>query len=143
MKKSKYKKCDRCSYDIQDEDGDIIEHYCIDNQEYLPPTKQSKMKPDLKKYLKQDSHYFSEGHLEGWYKAEYAGQLKKEVKYKLQNSHDTSLEIENAESELGRELKEKEKLRVVKKLNKSILSALVFKRKVAVGFFNSLGEFNL
>jgi hypothetical protein len=101
------------------------------------------MKPDLKKYLKQDLHYFSEGHLESWYRAEYAGQLKREVKYKLENTHDTSLEIENAESELGRELKEKEKLRVLKKLNKSVLGALVFKRKVAVGFFNSLGEFNL
>ncbi len=31
--------CDRCCFDIKDEDGDIIEHYCIDNELYLPPIK--------------------------------------------------------------------------------------------------------
>lgn len=31
-----YKTCDRCCYDILDEDGDVQEHYCIDNNLYLP-----------------------------------------------------------------------------------------------------------
>lgn len=29
-----YKTCDRCCYDILDNYGDIIEHYCIDNELY-------------------------------------------------------------------------------------------------------------
>ena len=31
-----YKTCDRCSYDLLDEDGDVLEHYCIDNKLYTP-----------------------------------------------------------------------------------------------------------
>ena len=31
-----YKTCDRCSYDILDDEGNIIEHYCIDNELYQP-----------------------------------------------------------------------------------------------------------
>ena len=31
-----YKTCDRCCYDILDEDGDVQEHYCIDNNLHLP-----------------------------------------------------------------------------------------------------------
>ena len=29
-----YKTCDRCCYDILDNYGDIMEHYCIDNELY-------------------------------------------------------------------------------------------------------------
>ncbi len=32
MKDIKYKTCDRCSYDILDDEGNIMEHYCIDNK---------------------------------------------------------------------------------------------------------------
>jgi hypothetical protein len=32
-----YKKCDRCSFDIEDEERNIIEHICIDNNYYTPP----------------------------------------------------------------------------------------------------------
>ena len=27
----KYKTCDRCSYDILDDDGNVMEHYCVDD----------------------------------------------------------------------------------------------------------------
>mgnify|MGYP003656659247 CR=1 FL=1 len=28
----KYKTCDRCCYDSLDDEGNIMEHYCIDNE---------------------------------------------------------------------------------------------------------------
>tara|TARA_R100000951_G_scaffold46371_1_gene39411 strand:+ start:210 stop:653 length:444 start_codon:yes stop_codon:yes gene_type:complete len=34
-----YKTCDRCCYDIVDDDGDILEHICIDDKLYLPNIK--------------------------------------------------------------------------------------------------------
>ena len=36
VKPESYTTCDRCSYDIKDEDGDILEHYCIDDELYAP-----------------------------------------------------------------------------------------------------------
>lgn len=30
MKNTEYKKCDKCCYDILDDDGNVMEHYCID-----------------------------------------------------------------------------------------------------------------
>lgn len=30
------KTCDRCCYDVLDDDGDIMEHYCIDDKLYQP-----------------------------------------------------------------------------------------------------------
>lgn len=40
--KEVYKKCDRCCFDIKDDLGDVMEHICIDNEWYLPPTKENK-----------------------------------------------------------------------------------------------------
>ena len=31
MKDIKYKTCDRCTYDILDDDGNVMEHYCVDD----------------------------------------------------------------------------------------------------------------
>ena len=36
MKNTEYKKCDKCCYDILDDEGNIMEHYCIDNEFYQP-----------------------------------------------------------------------------------------------------------
>ena len=33
-KDTEYKTCDRCCYDILDDDGDIMEHVCINNDLY-------------------------------------------------------------------------------------------------------------
>ena len=34
---TEYKSCDRCCYDIVDDDGDIMEHICIDDNFYSKP----------------------------------------------------------------------------------------------------------
>ena len=34
-----YKTCDKCSYDNLDDDGDVLEHYCKDDELYTPKTK--------------------------------------------------------------------------------------------------------
>ena len=31
MKDIKYKTCERCSYDILDDDGNVMKHYCVDD----------------------------------------------------------------------------------------------------------------
>jgi len=33
LNKWKYKTCDRCSYDILDKEGDVLEHHCIDDEQ--------------------------------------------------------------------------------------------------------------
>lgn len=33
LNKWEYKTCDRCSYDILDEEGDVLEHHCIDDEQ--------------------------------------------------------------------------------------------------------------
>jgi len=33
---SQYKTCDRCCYDITDDENNIMEHYCIDDELYTP-----------------------------------------------------------------------------------------------------------
>lgn len=33
--KKEYKTCDRCSFDITDEYGNILEHYCEDDELYI------------------------------------------------------------------------------------------------------------
>ena len=33
---TKYKTCDKCSYDNLDDNGDILEHYCEDDELYTP-----------------------------------------------------------------------------------------------------------
>ena len=37
IKNTEYKSCDRCCYDIVDDDGDIMEHICINNNFYSKP----------------------------------------------------------------------------------------------------------
>jgi hypothetical protein len=32
-----FNSCNRCCFDLKDDDGDILEHYCIDNKLYIPP----------------------------------------------------------------------------------------------------------
>ena len=36
-----YKTCDKCSYDILDDDGDVLEHYCEDDELYTPKKKKN------------------------------------------------------------------------------------------------------
>ena len=43
----KYFTCDRCCYDLRDEDNTIGEHYCIDNELYTP----------IKKHYPHDNLY--------------------------------------------------------------------------------------
>ncbi len=31
-----YKTCDKCCFDLLDDEGDILEHYCIDDELYIP-----------------------------------------------------------------------------------------------------------
>lgn len=96
----------------------------------------------FKEFLEQSNHYFSESHLEAWYKLKYAGCTRKEIKSLLENEHDNSLEIENAESEIGRELLEVEKTKLIMHFNRCVLQNIVFRKTIAIGFRDSLDKFN-
>ena len=39
-----YKTCDKCCYDKIDENGEILEHYCIDDKLYIPNNNRSNEK---------------------------------------------------------------------------------------------------
>jgi len=81
------------------------------------------LSPDFRAFINKDSHYFSESHLRGWFAGEYLGKLKSEIRYKLEETHDNSEEIENAENELNRNLTEWEKTKLVKMFNLCFHSA--------------------
>jgi len=36
QKETEYKTCDKCSYDNIDDNGDVLEHYCEDDELYTP-----------------------------------------------------------------------------------------------------------
>ncbi len=97
----------------------------------------------LEEFLNKDSHYFSEGHLEGWFKDKYLGLTKKEVKTLLKVEHDNSLEIESAENEIGRELTDIEKKKVIKKFRKSVIKNIKFRREIAIKYWDSLDNLNI
>jgi len=99
-------------------------------------------KRKFNEYLNQDSHYFSESHLHGWFKTEYHGKTKKDIIYKLKESHDNSLEIEDCEIEIGRDITEEEAAKLLKKFYKSVIENIDFKRGVAIGFYDSRNMFN-
>lgn len=101
------------------------------------------MKEDFKEYLENDDSYFSEGHLLGWFNTQYLGLELKEAKYKLEMTHDTICEIENAENELKRELDEEEREQLIKRFNEAVLNSLVCKKQIIVAFIDSLGEVNV
>ena len=33
----KYKTCNKCCFDLLDDEGDILEHYCINDELYISP----------------------------------------------------------------------------------------------------------
>jgi len=98
------------------------------------------MKKDFKKYLEQDDHYFSEGHLYAYFNEQYRGNTVDEVTAKLTNEHDTSLEIEVCEDELGRKLTDKEVGKLEERFNKAVLNCFITKNDVVVAFVDSTLE---
>lgn len=93
-------------------------------------------------YLEKDSHYFSEGHLSVWFKDRYAEKTKSEILFDLEVNHDNSLEIETAEEEIGTSLTNEEKLILINKFIKSVLSNISFYRGKAMCYTDSLGNKN-
>lgn len=100
------------------------------------------MKKDFRKFIDKGTHYFSEGHLEVWFTEKYLGQTKDDIHYMLSSEHDDSLEIENAENELERELKDKEKSFLSTYFIGSVIENIEFSNDIAVGYWDSLDKLN-
>lgn len=81
-----------------------------------------KIGKDLKDYLEKELSNMAESHLECW-KDRYAnyGGNKRRMEEDLYHNHDTSLEIERAEEDLGRKLNGKEHDYLVSKFNKEVM----------------------
>jgi hypothetical protein len=94
------------------------------------------------KFIEKDDAYFSEGHLQGWFDEQYHGKTKTEVKYLLENVHDSSCEIDNCENEIGRKLTDKESELLIKRFCKAVRNSIEYKRGIAIGWYDSLGKLN-
>jgi hypothetical protein len=101
------------------------------------------MKEDLKEYLTDDvKNGMAESHLSVWWER-YQGKTKEEVKFDLRVNHDDSLEVEYTESELKRELTDEEKTLIGTTLVEAIIDNIEFTNDVAVGWYDTCGDFNL
>lgn len=100
------------------------------------------MKKDLQQYLNRESHYFSEGHLMGWFNEQYKGKTKDENETNLKTNHDNSGEIENAEYELNRSLTSKEQKKLVNHFHTCVLKNLRYDDNgKCIGYIDSLEQF--
>lgn len=97
----------------------------------------------FEEYLNQDDSYFSEGHLTSWFAPIYKGKSKTDAKYQLEEVSDNDGEIENCEQEIGRELTDKEKDKLLKRFYKAVYNSIVWKRGIAVAYTDSLNEINV
>ena len=83
-----------------------------------------KIKKDLKEFLQNNLYGMAESHLECW-KERYFGYTKSRLEFDLDVNHDDSLEIENAEYELNRELKDYEVDYLIKQFHKEVVKQYV------------------
>ncbi len=93
-------------------------------------------------FLDKQDEYFSEGHLQGWFQNIYKGKLKREIAFQLETQHDFSCEIENCESELKREITDKEIAILEKRFYKAVYKAIKFSRNGAEYWIDSVGNKN-
>lgn len=101
----------------------------------------TKLAEDFSEFLGKDDSYFSEGHLEAWF-ARYRGKTPNEVKADINMNHDNSLEVENAEDELGRALTDNEKEVLIIRFIKAVQSSLITRNDVVYGYYDSLEQPN-
>lgn len=84
---------------------------------------------DFKEKINTEWFYFTAiSHIEGWGKRYKEYKTKKEVEFDLNVNHDPSLEIENAEYELGRKLTIDENDYLVKTFNKTVIKNINLKK---------------
>jgi len=94
-------------------------------------------------FLQREDDYFSEGHLSCWFAKMYLGKDISEVRFQLETQHDNSLEIENCENEIGRELTDKEISKLEKRFYKAVYKAIEWKRGISVAWTDSVGRINV
>lgn len=102
------------------------------------------MEQDLKDYLTKEHTKagMAESHLSCWWDR-YQGKTKGEIEYDLKVNHDESCEIDNTENEIGRKLTDDESTEVNQIFIEAIISEIEFTNDVAVGWYDTCGDFNL
>lgn len=83
-----------------------------------------RIKQDLKEFLNKNLDAMAESHLECW-KNRYFGYPKRRLEQDLEFNHDDSLEIEEAEDHLKRELADHEKEYLVTQFHKEVVKQYV------------------
>jgi len=101
------------------------------------------MKKDLEDYLTESvKDGMAESHLSCWWER-YQGKTKGEIKFDLNVNHDGSCEGEYVGSELKRELTDEENDIVNNTLLEAVIDNIEFTNDVAVGWYDTCGDFNL
>ncbi len=83
-----------------------------------------KIKQDLKNYIDNNMRDIAISHLECW-KDRYFGYTKAKLEFDLDVNHDDSLEIEQAEYELQRKLKDHEYYYLINKFHKEVVNQYI------------------
>lgn len=83
-----------------------------------------RIKKDLKEFLQENLYGMAESHLDCW-KERYFGYTKSRLEFDLDVNHDDSLEIEYAENQLNRELKDYEIDYLIKQFHKEVVKQYV------------------
>ncbi len=97
---------------------------------------------DMYNYLDKEDGTISESHLMGWFTKEYQHETEEVVLSKLKNIHDMSADYDVAEDELGRELTDREKELLKKCFIDAVINSIEFKHDIAIGFYDTCGDFN-
>lgn len=102
----------------------------------------TKIGKDLENLLTSDyKDAMAESHMTAWFER-HQGQTKDELSFDLNVNHDDSLEIENTESELGRELTDTEIDHVVDEFHSAIIDNVELVDNVVVGWWDTCGSLN-
>lgn len=83
-----------------------------------------RIKQDLKNYLNGNLEDMAESHLDAW-KERYFGYTKRKLAFDLEINHDDSLEIENTEWHLQRQLSDGEKEYLIRQFHKEVIKQFV------------------
>jgi len=132
-----------CFVDITGEDGDAIfwvDRFKLKNYNFHElPFVNKYVRDSVMKYCEENKEGISESHLMGWFDKMYKSRSKEYIRTKLEIEHDWSIELENAEEELG-EMNDSEKEYLISVAVSEILSNLKFSG--ASAWRDTTGEWN-
>jgi len=93
----------------------------------------------VKKYLDKNLEGMVESHLMVWFATQYLGKSKDIIKLHIK-THDDSLEIEEVQEELKRELSSNEEAYLIDRFHNAVIEAMEYNNNIAIGFWDTLEQ---